>query len=167
MLNKLATSIDTLNAIIGKGVAWLTLFMAISMFVIVVLRYVFSMGWIWMQDSVVFMHGFIFMMAAGTTLLAEEHVRIDIVYRPLSEKKKAVINIIGTLFLLFPTCFVIFYYALPYVMNSWAIFEPSSETGGLPGVFLLKSAILACPVLLALQGISKLIRAVQTLSETN
>ena len=90
-----------------------------------------------MQDSVVFMHGFIFMLAGGFTLLADEHVRIDIIYRPLADKKKAVINIIGTLVLLFPTCFVIFYYAYPYVSDSWSIFEPSSETGGLAGIFLL------------------------------
>jgi TRAP-type mannitol/chloroaromatic compound transport system permease small subunit len=167
MFNKLATAIDTLNLVIGKFVAWLTLFMAIVMFVTVILRYVFNLGWVWMQDSVVFMHGFIFMLAAGATLLADEHVRIDIIYRPLSEKKKAIINIIGTLCLLFPTCFVIFYYAYPYVIDSWSIFEPSSETGGLPGVFLLKSAVLALPTLLALQGLSKIIRAVQTLNEPN
>ncbi|MGW8193872.1 MAG: TRAP transporter small permease subunit [Desulforhopalus sp.] len=165
MLNKLATWIDALNTIIGKGVSWLTLLMAIVMFITVILRYVFSMGWVWMQETVVFMHGFIFMLAGGYTLLADEHVRIDIIYRPLSEKKKAVINIIGTLFLLFPTCFVIFYYGYPYVSASWSIFEPSSETGGLPGIFLLKSAILAFPVLVGLQGLSKMIRAIETLKQ--
>lgn len=165
MLNKLASWIDALNTIIGKGVSWLTLLMAIVMFATVILRYLFNMGWVWMQETVVFMHGFIFMLAGGYTLLAEEHVRIDIVYRPLSEKKKAIINIIGTLFLLFPTCFVIICYGYPYVSASWAIFEPSRETGGLPGVFLLKSAILAFPILVSLQGLSKMIRAIEILQQ--
>lgn len=164
MLTKIADGIDTLNETIGRCVSWLTFFMAIVMFITVILRYAFNMGWIWMQESVMFMHGFVFMLAGGYTLLAEEHVRIDIFYRPMSEKKKAIVNIIGIFFLLFPTCCVIFYFAYPYVSDSWSVLEDSKEAGGLPGVFLLKSAILAFPILVALQGIAKLIRAFKTLT---
>jgi len=164
MFTKIADRIDALNNFIGRGVSWLTLFMALLMFVIVVLRYMFNMGWIWMQESVVFMHGLVFMLAAGYTLLNEEHVRIDILYRPMSEKKKAIVNIIGILFLLFPTCFVMFYYGFSYVSDSWSVLEGSMEAGGLPGVFALKSVILIFPVLVGLQGISKIIRALNTLA---
>jgi len=164
MFTKIADRIDALNNFIGRGVSWLTLFMALVMFVIVVLRYMFNMGWIWMQESVVFMHGLVFMLAAGYTLLADEHVRIDILYRPMNEKKKAIVNIIGILFLLFPTCFVMFYYGYPYVSDSWSVLEGSREAGGLPGVFALKSVILVFPVLVGLQGISKIIRALNTLT---
>lgn len=164
MLTKIADWIDFLNTGIGKGISWLTLTMAIVMFATVILRYVFNMGWIWLQESVVYMHGLIFMLACGYTLLAEEHVRIDIFYRPFSEKKKAVVNILGIVFLLWPSCFVIFYYGFPYVSDSWSVLEGSKEAGGLPAVFLLKTAILVFPVLVALQGISKLIRAAQTLT---
>jgi TRAP-type mannitol/chloroaromatic compound transport system permease small subunit len=164
MFTKIADGIDALNDLIGRGVSWLTLFMALVMFVTVVLRYAFNMGWIWVQESVVFMHGFVFMLAGGYTLLAEEHVRIDIFYRPMSERKKAIVNMIGIVFLLFPTCFVIFYYGYPYVSDSWSVFEDSMEAGGLPGVFILKSAILAFPVLVGLQGVAKFIRAFNTLT---
>ena len=164
MFTKIADRIDALNNFIGRSVSWLTLFMALVMFVIVILRYMFNMGWIWMQESVVFMHGLVFMLAAGYTLLAEEHVRIDILYRPMSEKKKAIVNIIGILLLLFPTCFVMFYYGYPYVSDSWSVHEGSMEAGGLPGVFVLKSVILIFPVLVGLQGISKIIRALNTLA---
>ncbi len=164
MFIKIADRIDAINDLIGRGVSWLTLFMALVMFVIVVLRYVFNMGWIWMQESVVFMHGFVFMLAGGYTLLAEEHVRIDIFYRPMSERKKAIVNLVGIVFLLFPTCFVIFYYGYPYVSDSWSVFEGSREAGGLPGVFLLKSSILVFPVLVGLQGGAKFIRALNTLT---
>ncbi len=164
MFIKIADRIDAMNDLIGRGVSWLTLFMALVMFVTVVLRYVFNMGWIWMQESVVFMHGFVFMLAGGYTLLAEEHVRIDIFYRPMSERKKAIVNLIGIVFLLFPTCFVIFYYGYSYVGDSWSVFEGSREAGGLPGVFLLKSAILVFPVLVGLQGVAKFIRALNTLT---
>lgn len=164
MFTKIADTIDTVNTIIGRGVSWLTFLMAIVMFITVILRYAFNMGWIWMQESVMFMHGFVFMLAGGYTLLAEEHVRIDIFYRPMGEKKKAIVNIIGIFFLLFPTCFLIFYFAYPYVSDSWSVLEDSKEAGGLPGVFLLKSAILAFPVLVGMQGVSKLIRAFKTLT---
>ncbi len=167
MFTKIADQIDALNSLIGRGVSWLTLFMALVMFVTVVLRYAFNMGWIWMQESVIFMHGFVFMLAGGYTLLAEEHVRIDIIYRPLSEKKKAIVNMIGTVFLLFPTCILIFYYGYTYVGDSWRVLEGSMEAGGLPGVFLLKSSILAFPVLVGLQGISKFIRAFNTLTASS
>ncbi|OEU48035.1 MAG: C4-dicarboxylate ABC transporter permease [Desulfobulbaceae bacterium S3730MH12] len=164
MFTKIADRIDAMNDLIGRGVSWLTLFMALVMFVIVVLRYIFNMGWIWMQESVVFMHGFVFMLAGGYTLLAEEHVRIDIFYRPMSERKKAIVNLVGIVFLLFPTCFVIFYYGYPYVSDSWSVLEGSREAGGLPGVFLLKTSILVFPVLVGLQGVAKFIRALNTLT---
>ncbi len=165
MFTKIADRIDALNSLIGRGVSWLTLLMALVMFVTVILRYVFNMGWIWMQESVVFMHGFVFMLAGGYTLLADEHVRIDILYEPMSEKKRAVVNILGTVFLLFPTCILIFYYGFTYVSDSWSVLEGSMEAGGLPGVFILKSAILAFAVLVGLQGISIIIRAFNTLTD--
>jgi TRAP-type mannitol/chloroaromatic compound transport system permease small subunit len=167
MFTKIADWIDTINDFIGRGVSWLTLLMALVMFITVILRYAFNMGWIWMQESVMFMHGFVFMLAGGYTLLAEEHVRIDIFYRPMSEKKQAIVNVLGILFLLFPTCFVIFHYGYPYVSDSWSVLEDSKEAGGLPGVFLLKSSILAFPFLVGLQGIAKLIRAINTLTTSS
>lgn len=164
MLIKIADGIDAINDTIGRYVSWLTFFMAVVMFTTVILRYVFNMGWIWMQESVMFMHGFVFMLAGGYTLLAEEHVRIDIFYRPMNDKKKAIVNIIGTIFLLFPTCYVILKYGYPYVSDSWSVLEDSKEAGGLPGVFLLKSAIIAFPVLVGMQGFAKLIRSFKALT---
>ncbi|MFH2130566.1 MAG: TRAP transporter small permease subunit [bacterium] len=166
MFRKIADGIDRLNDAVGSMVIWLTLIMAIVMFGTVVLRYVFNMGWIWVQESVTYMHGILFMMAGGYALLHEQHVRIDIFYRPLNERKKAFVNIFGVLFLLFPTCFVIFYYSFPYVMDAWSVLEGSREAGGVPGVFLLKTVILIFPVLVGLQGVSILIRCFYTLRET-
>lgn len=167
MLQKVADAIDALNEWVGNKVAWLSLAMAVVMFLTVILRYVFDMGWIWMQESVVYMHGILFMVAAGFTLKHEQHVRIDIIYDRLSQRKKAVINLLGTVFFLLPTCFAIFYYAYPYVSDSWAVQEGSKEAGGIPGVFLLKSAILIFPTLVGLQGLAKAIRAVLTLTNSD
>ena len=164
MVQKIATGIDAINDWIGNKIIWLTLVMALVMFINVILRYVFDSGWIWMQESVTYMHGILFMVAGGFSLLHNQHVRIDIVYDKVSERKKAVIDLFGTFFLLFPTCVVIFYYAFPYVQDSWAVMEDSMEAGGVPGVYLLKSIILVFPVLVGLQGVSKDLRAILTLS---
>lgn len=167
MLCKVADAIDGLNEWIGNMVAWLTLAMAVVMFLTVILRYVFDAGWIWMQESVFFMHGTLFMVAGGFTLKHEQHVRIDIIYARLSQRKKAAITLLGTIFLLFPTCFVIFYYAFPYVSDSWSVLEGSMEAGGLPGIFLLKTIILVFPTLVGLQGLAKALRAILTLTHSS
>lgn len=167
MLRKVADAIDALNDWIGDKVAWLSLAMAMVMFLTVILRYVFDSGWIWMQESVVFMHGALFMIAAGFTLKHEQHVRIDIFYDSMPQRKKALVTLLGTIFLLFPTCFVVFYYALPYVQDSWEVLEGSMEAGGLPGVYLLKTIILIFPILLALQGVAKSLRAILTLTNSD
>jgi len=167
MLVKIADTIDALNEWIGNTVAWLSLAMAVVMFLTVILRYVFDTGWIWMQESVVYMHGILFMVAAGFTLKHEQHVRIDIVYDRLTQRKKAAINLLGTVVLLLPTCFATFYYAYPYVSDSWAVHEGSMEAGGIPAVFLLKTVILVFPTVVGLQGLAKAIRAILTLTNSD
>lgn len=167
MLRKVADVIDALNEWIGNKVAWLSLAMAVVMFLTVILRYVFDTGWIWMQESVVYMHGLLFMVAAGFTLKHEQHVRIDIIYDGMTPRKKAFINLLGTVLFLLPTCFATFYYAYSYVSDSWSVFEGSMEAGGIPGVFLLKTVILVFPTLVGLQGIAKALRAILTLSNSD
>jgi len=146
--------IDAFNNRIGRSVAWVALLMVVVQFVIVVQRYVFGIGSIWMQESIVYMHGLLFMLAAGYTLLHNAHVRVDIFYRQASPRRKAMTDLFGTVFFLLPMCISIVWLAWPYVSNSWAIFEGSKETSGIHGVFILKSIIIIFAVLVALQGIS-------------
>jgi len=164
LLHSFLNGVDTINDWVGRGASWLTLLMALSTFVIVVLRYGFNTGWIWMQESVVYMHGALFMLAAGYTLLREGHVRVDIFYRPQSRTYKAVIDLLGAVLLLLPTCLLLAYYSYPYVSYSWYVLEGSNEAGGIPGVFLLKSVIPLGALLLALQGLSQAGRSLLTLT---
>ncbi|MCG8097612.1 MAG: TRAP transporter small permease subunit, partial [Candidatus Thiodiazotropha taylori] len=130
---------------------------------VVVLRYVFQLGWIWLQESVTFMHAALFLVGAAYTLKHEGHVRVDILYRKFSERGRAWVDLLGTLTLLLPVCLFIFFVSWDYVAKSWALFEGSREVGGLEGVFLLKSLILVMAVLLVLQGISLAIRSLSQL----
>ena len=159
-----ARGIDHFNDTVGRTVAWFALAMVIVQFMVVVLRYVFGVGSIFMQESIVYMHGILFMLGAAYTLLHDGHVRIDIFYRETSEQRKALVNLIGTPILLIPICTVIFLYSWPYVASSWRVFEGSKETSGIQGVFLLKTIVLVFAVMLALQGLSLAIRSLLVLT---
>ena len=155
---------DRLNETIGRGVAWLTLAMVIVTFVVVVLRYVYAIGWVWLQESYVWMHGIVFMVGAGYTLLHDGHVRVDIFYRPAGRRYKALIDLLGAVLLLAPMLCLVGWVALPYVIESWSRLEESREAGGLPGLYLLKSVLVVFCLLLAFQGLALVARSILTLA---
>lgn len=146
--------VDRLNEAIGRVMSWVCLLMVLVTASVVVLRYVFAVGWVWLQESYVWMHGLVFMLGAGYTLLQDGHVRVDVFYRPQSARYKAWVDLFGSLLLLLPTLALVAWVSIPYVQDSWERLEVSREAGGLPGLFLLKSALLAFCVLLGLQGLS-------------
>ena len=156
--------IDSLNDLLCRLVSWFTLFMVLLTFLIVVLRYGFNLGWIAMQESVMYLHGMVFLLGAAHTLRVNEHVRVDIFYRRFSPKKQAKVDIFGSLFLLMPVNIFIFMVSFEYVMRAWRVMETSQEAGGIPGVFLLKSLILIFAFTMVLQGIAEVIRNVAKLS---
>lgn len=156
--------IEALNARVGRAVAWLTLLMVAIVFVGVVLRYGFSLGWIAMQESYVWLHGVVFMLGAGYTLLHDEHVRVDVFYRGASPRFKAWVNLTGVAFLLFPMIATVALTSFSYVTDSWLRLEASGKAGGLPGVFVLKSAILLFCVLVAVQGLAMAGRSLLSLA---
>lgn len=160
---RIIRAIEWLNEHVGRTVAWLTLTMVVTTFAVAVLRYGFSMGWVWLQESYVWMHGTIIMMAAGYTLLHDGHVRVDIFYRAASMRTKAWVNIIGTTAFLFPTLAVVAWVTTPYVLLSWERWETSREAGGMVGLFLLKTTMAGFFILMALQGLAMLLRSVLVL----
>lgn len=164
LLTALARSIDAFNGMVGRAISWIAVPMVLIQVIIVLMRYVFGIGSIMLQESVVYMHAILFMATVGYTLLHDGHVRIDIVYREASPRTKALIDLTGTLIFLIPVCILIGWVSWPYVAASWRVLEGSKETSGIPGVFLLKSLILLFTVLLAAQGFSMAIRSAFTLA---
>ena len=150
--------LDQASEWLGKSLAWLILIMMLIQFLIVVLRYAFNFNSIPMQESVMYMHASVFMLAAGYTLKHDGHVRVDIFYRGMTARKKALVDLLGTLFLLMPVMIFVILSSLGYVEKSWAIHEGSPESGGIPGVFLLKTLIPAFAGLMMLQGIVEIAR---------
>jgi TRAP-type mannitol/chloroaromatic compound transport system permease small subunit len=158
-------SIDRLSNATGKFVAWLTLLMVIVTCIIVVMRYVFDAGLIWMQESVIWMHGTVFMVGAAYALLHEDHVRIDIFYRAMSERRRAWVDLIGVLVFLLPLCVLLAVMSYDFAAFSWSIHEASRESGGLPYPLfsILKSVLVVMPIAVGLQGVSMLLRSVATI----
>jgi TRAP-type mannitol/chloroaromatic compound transport system permease small subunit len=160
-----ADCIDRFNAAIGRSVAWLCVFVVTVQFTVVVLRYLFGLGSIWLSESIVYGHAVLFMLAAAWTLREGGHVRVDVFYAEASPRRRALIDFCGSVILLLPFMAVLFWFAAPYVARSWAILETSRETSGIPGVFLLKTLIPLFALLMALQGIAQAIRALDLLGK--
>lgn len=155
-LASLAERLNRFSELTGTLIAWLTLPMVVGTFAIALLRYAFSLNWIWMQELVVWMHAVVFMLAAAYTLQRDEHVRVDIFYRQFSPRRKAWVNLAGSLVFLLPVSIMLIVMSFDYVYTSWSIGEGSREAGGLPFPFvpLLKSAIPLAFVLVVVQGIA-------------
>jgi TRAP-type mannitol/chloroaromatic compound transport system permease small subunit len=151
--------IDALNYRIGRAVMWLAILIALIQFATVILRYVFSIGFIQMQESIWYLNAVLFMTGAGFALFADAHVRIDVIYREAKPRTKAVVDLLGGLFLLLPVCIAMIWLSFGYVVGSWRIFEKSTEVSGLPLIFALKTFLWVFAVLVGLQGIAMIGRA--------
>ncbi len=139
--------------------------MVILTFVIVVMRYVFDAGLIWLQESVIWMHATVFMVGAAYTLMHEEHVRVDVFYRDMSQRRRAWVDTLGVLFFLLPLCGFLALKSFDFAITSWSMHEASRESGGLPYPILplVKSVLVIMPVAVGLQGLSLLQRSIACL----
>jgi TRAP-type mannitol/chloroaromatic compound transport system permease small subunit len=154
--------LDRISIATGRAASWLTLAMVIGTFAIVILRYAFDSGVVWLQEGVTWMHAMVFMLGAAYTLQREEHVRVDIFYRDMSERRQAFVNLFGVILFILPVCIFFIVESFDYVQASWSIREISRDSGGLPypAIPLLKTALLIMPVAVLLQGLSMAIASI-------
>ena len=163
-MHRTVRAIDRFTAIIGKTAAWLTLAMVLLTTYLVVMRYVFSVNSIAMQELVTYMHATVFMLGAAYVLQTDSHVRVDIFYRGFTPRRKALANIFGTLFLLLPFALLFLFYSWHYAAVAWRYHEGSAQAGGLPYVYWLKTLLPAFSLLMILQSIAELLRNILSLS---
>jgi TRAP-type mannitol/chloroaromatic compound transport system permease small subunit len=123
------------------------------------MRYIFSIGFIWMQEIYVWAHGIVFMLGAGYTFLYDGHVRIDVFYRTASQTYKDIVNIVGCVIFVLPVCWVIFDKSIGYITRSYGVMETSAEAGGMPFLFVLKGMLWGFSILLSLQAVSLIVRS--------
>lgn len=157
--------INLLNRGVGNLFAWLALAIVLICFWVVVERYFFQNTRLWMQDLYPWLSGVMFTSVAGYALYRNDHVRVDIFFRPAPVRRKALLDLIGVCIFLLPFAWVVWAYSQSFVFRSWGLFEGSANPGGMPGLFVLKSFILVFAALIGLQGISMAIRSILILAD--
>jgi len=159
LLRRFVGAIDALNIWMGRLSAFLVIVLVVICATTAVLRYVFSMGFVWMQEAYVAAFGVSFMLMAGYAYLTNQHVRVDIYHGRFSPRTKAWVEILGILVFLWPWLYVVARYSSGFIGEAWRLREGSSQAGGMPGIFLVKSAIWAFCALMALQSLATMARA--------
>jgi len=159
VLRALVHYIDTFTEHSGRLLAWLVVAMALLTTVVVVMRYGFNVGSMMGQEAVIYMHGSLFMLGSAYALKSGAHVRVDIFYRNFSPRAQAWVNSLGGIVFLMPLCAFIGLSSWNYVSESWIVRETSSQPGGIPAVFLLKSIIPLMAFNLFLQGLAETLRS--------
>ncbi|HMB17206.1 MAG TPA: TRAP transporter small permease subunit [Pelovirga sp.] len=159
----LIRAISRFNIILGHFFSWFSLGIVLVCFTVVVLRYVFSTGFIWLQDLYVWLNAMMFMGIAGFALFNNSHVRVDIFYRPARRRRKALVDMFGSVFFIGPFVYVLSTWSWAYVERSWRFMESSPNFGGLPGLFIIKSFILFFAFVVALQALAMFLRGILVL----
>ena len=154
---------DNASEKLASGIRWVALVMVLLTVCIVVLRYGFAISAIAVQESVMYLHGLLFLLGIPYGLKAGSHVRVDILYTKFTPRTQTLVDLTGHIIFLLPVALFILITSIPYAWSSWQILEGSSEVGGLPAVFLLKSLIPIAALLLTLQGASEIAKGVGTL----
>ena len=145
---------------------WLALIMVIFTICVVLLRYLFSSSTIFLQELITYAHALFFLLGIPLGILRDDHVRVDLIYSRLSGRKQSIINLLGHIMFLLPLSVLMLFWSTPYAISSWQIFEGSSEVGGVPAIFLLKTLLPITALLIALIGLSKSYQLLKTLRQS-
>ena len=136
---------------IGRISSLLVLFLILLVSVSVILRYIFSIGFIWIQDLYIWIHAIFILLVIYYTLKMDNHVRIDLLYRNFNKKKRNLINLIGLIIFGIPLTYLLLVNGLDYFTRSYNLNEGSKESGGLPNIYILKFFIFFLGILLLLE----------------
>tara|TARA_Y100000590_G_scaffold437971_1_gene560234 strand:+ start:66 stop:593 length:528 start_codon:yes stop_codon:yes gene_type:complete len=164
-LKKIIFIIENITVKLGVKVSWLIFLMALTAFLVALLRYFFNIGYVWMQESYIWMHGLVFLLGTSYALLEDKHVRVDIFYRNFNEKYKAYVNLIFSIFFILPFIFIVSKYSIPYVLKSWISLEKSREAGGLHFLYIYKTSLILFCFFLLIQTIALILRCFLVITE--
>jgi len=156
--------INLINRVLGNAFMWLAVGIVAVCFWVVLERYLIGTTRLWMQDLYPWLNGAMFTGVAGFALYRNDHVRVDIFYRPAPIRTKAILDLVGVFLFLLPFAWVVWSYSFTFVKRSWELSEASANPGGMPGLFILKSFILVFAITIALQGLAMAIRSILLLT---
>lgn len=157
---------DKINEWVGSFlVAPAVVLFILIIFSNVVMRYVFNTSFVLMAELEWHVFAFIFLMGAGYTLLHDGHVRVDIFYSIMDRKKKALVNLLGVLVFLIPSCYMVLGTTIPWVLVAYKVGEVSINPGGIPARFLIKAILPIGYFLMLLQGVLLFVKSALILLE--
>lgn len=152
-----------------SAVSWLcfalTLIVFLGQLAMVVLRYLLGVGFVELQDAVSYSFAVLVALSVAVAFQADRHVRVDVFRQAWSDALNRRIDLLGNVFLAGPVFGFMLWTAFPLVRSSWEILEGSRETGGLPGLFLVKTALVVLPALMVLLAIGKCVALVRRSAE--
>jgi len=157
--------IDSLSYIVGEIVKWGLPILVITVAVSVFALSIFGLSWTKLFESAEYLHACVIMLGAAVTLLAGQHVRVDIFHTNMSAKSRGMVDFVGFYALLLPACLIILWNSQSFISFSWKIFEGSAEADGIRGEFLLKTLIPSFCVAMILQGLAIATRAAMCLHD--
>jgi TRAP-type mannitol/chloroaromatic compound transport system permease small subunit len=160
-----ADRIDALNDRIGQTTAVLFLATVVVCFATVYLRYALGIGMTWLQELYMWTHAAAIMFGAGYCLLKGGFVRIDMFYARMSERRKAMVDLFGTVVFMAPFLWMMAAYGWPFFASSLKMNEASQYADGLPRLYLLKGTFLVFVALVGLQGVSLVCRSLVALRQ--
>ena len=156
-------TIDSLSYGIGEIVKWLLPILVLTVAFTVFALSIFGQSWTKLFESADYLHASVIMLGAAATLLAGQHVRVDVLHTRMSAKARALVDFIGFYALLAPVCLIVLWNSQSFVSFAWRIFEGSSEADGIRGEYLLKTLIPIFAVMMILQGLAIALRAAMCL----
>ncbi len=162
-LRKFEQTIHRLSGAFGWLAGWLCVAMIGVVFIDVIARYVFASGSIAMQEMEWHLFAAVFLLGAAYTMRENANVRVDIFYGRMGPRKKAVVDILGTLLFVIPMCSLILYSSYDFVAYSYQIQEVSPDPGGLPYRFAFKALLPLGYLLVLVQSLAVVSRNLRLL----
>ncbi len=162
-----AALISLIDAIIyrsGEATKWLLPVLVLSVAASVFALSIFGVTTTKWLESAKYFQALIIMLGGAATLLASQHVRVDIFHTHMSDKAKARVDLFGYYLLLVPVCILLIWNAQSFVAIAWTIREGSSEANGIRGVYILKTLIPIFALSMLVQGLAISTRAAMCLA---
>jgi len=159
----LITLIDRFSYRLGETVKWLLPILVLIVAFTVFALSIFGQSWTKLFESAEYIHASVIMLGAAATLLAGQHVRVDIFHTHMTAKTRALVDFIGFYLFLLPVCLIILWNSQSFVSFAWNTLEASAESDGIAGAYLLKTLIPIFAVTMIVQGFAITLRAAMCL----
>lgn len=138
--------------------------MVLAQLLVIIGRYIFDWSASWANEVIIYSFAGMFLLAAASALRSDAHVRVDILRERMGPKQRAVVDLAGLYLFLLPICILILWSAIsPSFVRSWAQFEGSRESDGLPIYYIFRTLVPAFAALLMTQGLGNALRAALTI----